>query len=494
MRIPAIVGMGLAVLATSACAELTEPPPPSVEAVSSALTFRQLRIGTPAPVADGTTLRLDQLGSWVHWGLSGTAANRGHQPGNPILNVAPLLTKVGGGTIQQYPAGSPPYPQYSWILGSPTASATTKKGVSTINVNTGFQFTYPVLQGTERLRIYVTLFKARASLQVAMPGVPTASVTLAETGSARRTFAVDVTSANDLSDGTQATVTLRFTENLGSGFIVLHAVALAQLPLAYTTASTILSVAPPPGVPQPPLYRLEGYFSEPLVLAGSRIDLRARLSGLGETLWGWETSVFSAIVREGRVTGGNLLGDGGRFLLPAAGSQFVSVVGIGQSGSRSGYLGQYVPAYAYAFSDAPLALPDLQCASRSLTINTPVVPNREVGPEIDVSFSISHTYLSDLTIELISPAGTAVVIAEGLAAGQADMAGTRIHGNGNRWVGIIPRIDEGSPPYSGAFLPSNHLAAMDGQPVNGTWTLRVCDRAAEDQGTLHNVRLYVLPD
>lgn len=79
---------------------------------------------------------------------------------------------------------------------------------------------------------------------------------------------------------------------------------------------------------------------------------------------------------------------------------------------------------------------------------------------VEVSVEITHTYIADLSVSLVSPRGTTVVLHD-RAGGSAD--------------NLIRTFTATSVPA---------LADLAGEPTRGTWTLRVADLAGQDTGKL----------
>ncbi|MFO1266803.1 MAG: M6 family metalloprotease domain-containing protein [Rubrivivax sp.] len=88
---------------------------------------------------------------------------------------------------------------------------------------------------------------------------------------------------------------------------------------------------------------------------------------------------------------------------------------------------------------------------------------------VEVSVDISHTYIGDLQVSLVSPAGTAVLLHDRAGGSTRDLAKT----------------------YTAATTPA--LAALAGKAAAGPWKLRVVDRAAQDQGKLNSWRVLIKP-
>lgn len=88
---------------------------------------------------------------------------------------------------------------------------------------------------------------------------------------------------------------------------------------------------------------------------------------------------------------------------------------------------------------------------------------------VSVEIDINHSYIGDLRVALVSPAGTEVLL--------HDRAG----GNADNLVAT----------YTAAGVPA--LAALAGQALGGTWTLRVADLAGQDVGKLVRWALTLQP-
>ena len=84
---------------------------------------------------------------------------------------------------------------------------------------------------------------------------------------------------------------------------------------------------------------------------------------------------------------------------------------------------------------------------------------------VEVAVEISHTFIGDLEVSLVSPAGTQVPLHARVGGSSRDLNAT----------------------YTAATTPA--LAALAGQPAGGVWKLRVADREAQDVGKLNGWRL-----
>lgn len=116
-------------------------------------------------------------------------------------------------------------------------------------------------------------------------------------------------------------------------------------------------------------------------------------------------------------------------------------------------------AAAVDLRDAPrLTIPNNNAAGVERSF---VVTATRTGGDIDVGLDITHSYIGDLEVTLVSATGMSV----------------SLH---NRAGGSADNIVKTLPP---ATLPV--LAALRGQPMAGTWKLKVAERDKADTGKLN---------
>jgi subtilisin-like proprotein convertase family protein len=89
--------------------------------------------------------------------------------------------------------------------------------------------------------------------------------------------------------------------------------------------------------------------------------------------------------------------------------------------------------------------------------------------DVEVSVDITHTYIGDLLVTLVSPAGTNVVLHQ-RAGGSAD--------------NLIKTFAATNTPG---------LQTLRGQQIQGTWKLKVADLDAIDVGKLNRWALKITP-
>jgi subtilisin-like proprotein convertase family protein len=128
-------------------------------------------------------------------------------------------------------------------------------------------------------------------------------------------------------------------------------------------------------------------------------------------------------------------------------------------------------------TDTPRAIPDASSTGATSTIN---VADPSVVQDVNLTVNITHTYDSDLTLSLITPATTSIPLA------------TRLGGSGDNYRNTVfddeatTPIGSGSPPFTGTFKPEGQLSVADGASGAGSWKLKVVDSAGLDTGTIDN--------
>jgi subtilisin-like proprotein convertase family protein/subtilisin family serine protease len=134
----------------------------------------------------------------------------------------------------------------------------------------------------------------------------------------------------------------------------------------------------------------------------------------------------------------------------------------------------------------------LNAATYARTPNTPIPDDNATGItdsvavsglsgsvlDVNVQVEITHPYVGDLVLELVSPSGAIVTLANG-RGGSGDNFSETIFDD----EAATP-ISAGSAPFRGRFQPETPLSAIDGTALNGTWQLRVRDVAPRDTGAL----------
>ena len=112
---------------------------------------------------------------------------------------------------------------------------------------------------------------------------------------------------------------------------------------------------------------------------------------------------------------------------------------------------------------------------------TGLTPNSLNGTHglINVCINITHTYDSDLNIDLIAPDGTDVLLLSYVGGSGHNFTNTCFSQSAST------SIVSGSAPFTGTFKPMNTLGNVNNnQNGNGVWKLRIVDTYAQDAGNL----------
>ena len=146
-------------------------------------------------------------------------------------------------------------------------------------------------------------------------------------------------------------------------------------------------------------------------------------------------------------------------------------------------------------NSTPVAIPDAtggDCVtntSNGLVTSTITVPDSGTIQGVNVGLNITHTYRSDLIVDLTSPTGTTIRLvdrvqrtsgcgpdADNIVANLSDDAGSSIEGYG---------------AAGASYTPMQALSAFIGQNAAGNWKLSVYDVSTEDTGTLNSWSLAI---
>lgn len=137
---------------------------------------------------------------------------------------------------------------------------------------------------------------------------------------------------------------------------------------------------------------------------------------------------------------------------------------------------------SYISEDVPVNIPSNAATTVTSTL---FIPDNGVIQNVDViDLTGTHTWINDLIVTLISPAGTEVRLFDQVCWNQNDF--------------FVSFSDQASltnlpcPPTSGlTYQPEDPLSDFIGENMNGTWTLQIEDVFPEDGGDLLNWQLNI---
>jgi subtilisin-like proprotein convertase family protein len=194
-----------------------------------------------------------------------------------------------------------------------------------------------------------------------------------------------------------------------------------------------------------------------------RVDVFA----LGEAILDMRPGTISGTVFQ------DLNGDGNN-----AGDPPLAGVTIYLDSNNSGMLDQGVDTFT---NNTSLTLPDLDIRRSSLNVSGLA----GYITDVNVQLNISHTWVEDLEVHLISPSGTRIQLFRAIGGSGDNFSNTIFDDE------ATTPITAAAPPYAGTFQPQEMLAALDGEDPNGLWQLELSDAFSGDAGTLSSWSLQI---
>ena len=181
---------------------------------------------------------------------------------------------------------------------------------------------------------------------------------------------------------------------------------------------------------------------------------------------------------------------------------------IDTSGLNTGALGSYLVRYSVADAagnsrsltrtvnvveavTTHSASPGIDVGASSVQTTMTIGENKQIA-DINLRINMDHTYVGDVSVRLISPSGTHVLVID-----RPGHPGSTYGCSGNNMD--VTLDDEASsdvegvcrfffrPTVHGTRRPNNTLRAFDGENARGVWTLQVEDTyPGEDSGRLNS--------
>jgi subtilisin-like proprotein convertase family protein len=143
----------------------------------------------------------------------------------------------------------------------------------------------------------------------------------------------------------------------------------------------------------------------------------------------------------------------------------------------------FLSAQSYS-NNQPVQILDNDIVESSIT-----VPNQvSVITDVDVTLSLTHGWIPDLDVFLVSPTGTRIELFTDLTTNENQITNLTLDDE------AATRVVNGTAPYTGRFRPEQplELARLDGENPSGIWTLEITDDSAQDIGQLHNWTLSLM--
>jgi subtilisin-like proprotein convertase family protein len=133
-------------------------------------------------------------------------------------------------------------------------------------------------------------------------------------------------------------------------------------------------------------------------------------------------------------------------------------------------------------SDVPLNIPDSDPTGISSKI---LITSNKTIRDVNVTVNITHPWIGDLDLMLISPNGTSVL----LVASRQD--------EGDNYTNTVfdddasASISSGAAPYTGTFRPEGLLSSFNDEASYGNWSLKAVDSGPDDLGTINSWSLQI---
>ena len=139
--------------------------------------------------------------------------------------------------------------------------------------------------------------------------------------------------------------------------------------------------------------------------------------------------------------------------------------------------------YSYESADVPHGIGP---GAGTITESSIEIDDEYLSGDINVSVDILHSYDADMTLELISPQGTCIILSS-FNGGSGDNYQITTFDDES---GVY--ITDGTAPFDGSFMPfPGSLNIFEGELVTGEWILRITDYSNGDGGVLNNWGLQI---
>jgi MYXO-CTERM domain-containing protein len=195
-------------------------------------------------------------------------------------------------------------------------------------------------------------------------------------------------------------------------------------------------------------------------------------------------------------------------MFSSSGSMFMSRVGVLVVGCMVALAPARGWAQVYSCADAPLStncdaqILDNQVVESSFAISPGACDPQATIVATGVRLKLSHQWVGDLSLSLVHPDGTEVLLMmrPGIAVGNSlGCAGEDVDAFFSDGANVTSTqvCAETFPSISGSFHPHNPLTALNGKGRSGTWSLRVSDGAGYGIGAVDSWTLALpctLPD
>lgn len=135
-----------------------------------------------------------------------------------------------------------------------------------------------------------------------------------------------------------------------------------------------------------------------------------------------------------------------------------------------------------ASTNVPVVIPTVVSTVNS-TLNVPADSNVTIQ-KVTVNLQLTHTWVNDIIVTLISPSGTPVQLMNAECASSANFQNVSATFDDSGAAVVCQATP--NPALSGVILPQQPLSAFNNQNSQGIWTLQVQDLFNQDGGAILN--------
>jgi len=130
----------------------------------------------------------------------------------------------------------------------------------------------------------------------------------------------------------------------------------------------------------------------------------------------------------------------------------------------------------------PTDIPDNNATGVNSIIN---ITSNKIITDVNVTVNATHEWVGDLTLYLISPTGTKVLLSANNGDEGLDYTNTVFDNDADTL------ITSGIAPFTGTFKPQGDLSSFNFEDSYGNWTLNIVDSGPEDTGNLESWSLEI---
>ncbi len=130
-----------------------------------------------------------------------------------------------------------------------------------------------------------------------------------------------------------------------------------------------------------------------------------------------------------------------------------------------------------AANDLPLNIPDDTASGVQSLIN--ITENILIN-DVNATVSITHPWVGDLTLRLISPFGKSIILSSEIGGEGDNYTNTVFDNESNSDISLE------TAPFTGIFKPFGDLTIFNGEESYGDWALKVVDAGPEDLGKIES--------